>query len=206
MPKKKPVKQAKKKLRPSKHNYEELTAKAISFLALNEGKSFGDFCRSEKLCYEYLRTKLNLEKIFDEANKLKAKKSEEILKATEKELKKEGKKEALSYINEIRQNKSFIGLIVNKIIKKDKEGKQLLDIGFNSAGEALRCINEFNKTNILLDEKLRENKPLEIDEDKKEAKQRRDSRLDELIEFQKEKNDNTNKDITDNGNTETPTN
>jgi hypothetical protein len=207
--KKKPVKKQTKKrkiVKPKKFNYEEITAQAISFLALNPGKNFQEFCKSIGEKYDTLRLKVNVSEIYQRSTELQRKKSEELLKVTEKELKKEGKREALNYLEEIQRNKGLVALILNKVIEKDEDGKQKLAIGFNSAGEALRCANEINKTNLLIDEKLREYAPPETPE-RNAGQKKQDERLNEFIELQKNKNaeniiNNTDADVKP----ETPTN
>jgi len=202
--KKKPVKKQKvSKPKPKKFNYEEINAQAISFLALNVGKSFQDFCKHNKYNYNVLKRKISVSQIYLRAEELQRKKSEELLKTTEKELKKEGKREALDYLEEIQRNKGLVALILNKVIEKDETGKQILAIGFNSAGEALRCANEINKTNLLIDEKLREYAPPDTPE-KDEKRKNQDIEINLILELQK-KNAENNNNTDNNANTETPT-
>lgn len=198
MPKKKPVKKPNRTNK--KWDVQELERQAILFLLENQDAGFKEFCKKVKINEIYFYKICSVEKIYKEIEKIKSKRTQEVLEQVKKEYAKENRKEGslISKLPGIAEG--ILGELMNDL-KTHRD-----NLFYRSKAELFGKMNDTMKTIIELKEKGLMPGEVVLSEEKKEAKQRRDSRLDELIGYKKEKNDTDNKNIIDNGNTETPAN
>jgi len=194
--KKKPVKRTKKRW-----NKPEVENQAIIFLVENPQKGFTDFCKKIKISERYFYELCDIQKIYKNTQEIKDKKNQEIIEQVKKAYAKEGRKEGSLLAKLPGIAEAVLAELLNDLKTKKKT------LFYKSKSELFGKINDTIKTIVELKERGLMPGEVVLSEEKKEAKQRLDSRIDEIIEFKKEKtNDVNNKNTVDNGNTETPTN
>ena len=129
---------------PQRWNKQELETKAVIYLVQNPDKRINDFCKVEKISYQYFIKKCSIPNIYKEIEKTLLKKQVERKKQLDKELEKQGRKEAFD-ISKLYDTTIFSLKLVLEYLNNTTPK-------FKSTGDAMRCQAEFTKVLLTLKE------------------------------------------------------